>query len=107
MGADFYHDYEEGEGHDNYFHLKLAPILLLGKGFRLSSVLIYSSRHPHFETHPHLYASVKVNKNIGKHCNVFLDFHDITGQPTGTQEQLAGSYKNRALTLGATFYFGK
>lgn len=40
MGADFYHDYEEGEGHDNYFHLKLAPILLLGKGFRLSSVLI-------------------------------------------------------------------
>lgn len=107
MGADFYHDYEENEGCDNYFHLKLAPILQLGKGFRLSSVLIYSSRHPHFETHPHLYASVKVNKNIGKHCNVFLDFHDITGQPTGTQEQLAGSYKNRALTLGATFYFGK
>lgn len=106
MGADFYHDYEEGEGHDNYFHLKLAPILLLGKGFRLSSVLIYSSRHPHFETHPHLYASVKVNKNIGKHCNVFVDFHDIAGQPTGTIDQLAGSYKNRALSLGATFYWG-
>jgi hypothetical protein len=106
MGADFYHDYEEGEGHDNYFHLKLAPILLLGKGFRLSSVLIYGSRHPHFETHPHLYASVKVNKNIGKHCNVFVDFHDIAGQPTGTIDQLAGSYKNRALSLGATFYWG-
>lgn len=106
MGADFYHDYEEGEGHDNYFHLKLAPILQLGKGFRLSSVLIYSSRHPHFETHPHLYASVKVNKNIGKHCNVFVDFHDIAGQPTGTIDQLAGSYKNRALSLGATFYWG-
>lgn len=106
MGADFYHDYEENEGHDNYYHLKLAPILQLGKGFRLSSVLIYSSRHPHFETHPHLYASVKVNKNIGKHCNVFVDFHDIAGQPTGTIDQLAGSYKNRALSLGATFYWG-
>ncbi len=106
MGADFYHDYEENEGHDNYFHLKLAPTLLLGKGFRLSSVLIYSSRHPHFDTYPHLYASVKVNKNIGKHCNVFVDFHDIAGQPTGTIDQLAGSYKNRTLSLGATFYWG-
>ena len=107
MGADFYHDYEEDAGQDNYYHLKLAPTLLLGGGFRLSSVLIYSSRHPHTDEHPHLYASVKVNKNIGKHCNVFADFHDIAGQPTGTLDQLAGSYKSRALTLGATFYFGK
>lgn len=106
MGADFYHDYEEDHGQDNYFHLKLAPTLLLGSGFRLSSVLIYSSKHPHYDEHPHLYASVKVNKNIGKHCNVFADFHDIAGQPTGTLDQLAGSYKNRALTLGVTFYWG-
>lgn len=106
MGADFYHDYEENVGHDNFFHLKLAPVLLLGSGFRLSSVLIYNNRRQHYDEHAHLYAAIKVNKSLGKHCNLFADFHDMAGQPSGSYDQLAGSYKNRALTLGVTFYWG-
>jgi hypothetical protein len=86
--------------------LKLAPTLLLGNGFRLSSVLIYNSeRDLYYKQYAHFYASVKVNKDLGKRCNVFADFHDIAGQPTTDQYvELLHSYKNRALTIGLTYY---
>lgn len=69
LGADFFH--EHLGGHDNYFHLKAAPILLLGSGFRLSSTVIYSSKRPLFDVQDYLYASVKVNKKLGNHFNVY------------------------------------
>ena len=85
LGADFFH--EHLGGHDNYFHLKAAPILLLGSGFRLSSTVIYSSKRPLFDVQDYLYASVKVNKQLGNHFNVYA---------------LAD---NSAWTLGATYRF--
>ena len=56
---------------ETFYTLKLAPTLLLGKGFRLSSVLIYNSKIEAYGQHAHLYASVKINKDLGKRCNVF------------------------------------
>jgi len=87
-----------------FFTLKLAPMLLLGKGFRLSSVLIYNSKIETYDQHAHLYASVKVNKDLGKRCNVFADFHDIAGQLKGEPYFLLQSYNNRALSVGFTYY---
>lgn len=90
---------------DTFFTLKLAPTLLFGKGFRLSSTLIYNSRKELDDTyHPHLYASLNVNKDLSRRCNIFADFHDLAGQPTGETYQLLQSFKNRALTLGLTYY---
>lgn len=110
-GANFYHEHiKSGETiqsfNTNYFTLKLAPTLLLGNGFRLSSVLIYNSeRNLYYKQSAHFYASVKVNKDLGKRCNVFADFHDIAGQPSTDQYlELLHSYKNRALTIGLTYY---
>ena len=110
-GANFYHEHiNSGETiqsfNTNYFTLKLAPTLLLGNGFRLSSVLIYNSeRNLYYKQSAHFYASVKVNKDLGKRCNVFADFHDIAGQPSTDQYlELLHSYKNRALTIGLTYY---
>ena len=87
-----------------YFTLKLAPTLLLGKDFRLSSVLLYNSKIEAYDQRAHLYASVKVNKDLGKRCNVFADFHDIAGQLKGEPYFLLQSYNNRALTIGLTCY---
>ena len=87
-----------------FFTLKLAPMLLLGKGFRLSSVLICNSKIETYDQHAHLYASVKVNKDLGKRCNVFADFHDIAGQLKGEPYFLLQSYNNRALSVGFTYY---
>ena len=87
-----------------YFTLKLAPTLLLGKGFRLLSVLLYNSKIETYDQRAHLYASVKVNKDLGKRCNVFADFHDIAGQLKGEPYFLLQSYNNRALTIGLTCY---
>jgi hypothetical protein len=110
-GANFYHEHiNSGETiqsfNTNYFTLKLAPTLLIGNGFRLSSVLIYNSeRNLYYKQSAHFYASVKVNKDLGKRCNVFADFHDIAGQPSTDQYlELIHSYKNRALTIGLTYY---
>ena len=105
-GANVYYQYISYEDafDDTFFTLKLAPTLLLGKGFRLSSVLLYNSRQKILDQHAHLYASVKMNKDLGKHCNVFADFHDIAGQPDGESYILRQSYKNRALTIGFTYY---
>ena len=87
-----------------FFTLKLAPILLLGKGFRLSSVLIYNSKNDAIYQDAHLYASVKMGKDLGKRCHLFADFHDIAGQQDGAQFLLLQSFKNRALTIGFSYY---
>ena len=110
VGANFFHRHINGTPnmeslYNNFYQLKLAPIWQIGKGFRLSSVLLYNSRQQYYyEIHPHLYASVKINKDLGKHVNIYADFHDIAGQPTGITDDLLHSYKNRALTIGLTYY---
>ena len=105
-GANVYHlhiSYDDAI--DNTFcTFRLAPTLLFGKGFRLSSVLIYNTKIEAYDQHAHLYASVKMNKDLGRHCNVFADFHDIAGQPDGETFNLMQSFKNRALTIGFTYY---
>jgi hypothetical protein len=105
-GANMYHLHiSSDEAVNNTFYtLKLAPTLLLGKGFRLSSTLIYNSKIEAYDQHAHLYASVKMNKDLGKHCNVYADFHDIAGQLTGESYSLRQSFNNRALTIGLTIY---
>lgn len=105
-GANVYHEHIKLEESNNetFFTLKFAPTLLLGNGFRLSSVLLFNSKRDILEQHAHLYASVKVNKDLGRRCNVFADFHDIAGQPETTTLLLMQSYKNRALTIGLTYY---
>lgn len=105
-GANVYHlriDYDETVN-NTFYALKLVPTLLLGKGFRLSSVLIYNSKKEVYDMDAHLYASVKLNKDLGKRCNVFADFHDLAGQPTGEPYLLRQSFNNRALTIGLTYY---
>ncbi len=109
-GADFYHlNHEEPEAdvssHENFFHLKLMPALMLGHGFRLSSTLVYSSRRTINAAHPHLYAAVKLNKDLSPRCNLYLDFHDIAGMPTMSADQLSEDYLNRALTVGVKWRF--
>ena len=105
-GANVYHQHIKLEESNNetFFTLKFALTLLLGNGFRLSSVLLFNSKRDILEQHAHLYASVKVNKDLGRRCNVFADFHDIAGQPETTTLLLMQSYKNRALTIGLTYY---
>ena len=105
-GANVYHQHIklDESNNDTFFTLKFAPTLLLGNGFRLSSVLLFNSKKDYIEQHAHLYASVKVNKDLGRRCNVFADFHDIAGQPETTTLLLMQSYKNRALTIGLTYY---
>ena len=105
-GANVYHQHISYDDaiNNTFYILKLAPTLLLGKGFKLSSVLIYNSKIETYNQHAHLYASVKMNKDLGKHCNVFADFHDIAGQQTAPSYFLLQSFNNRALTIGLTFY---
>ena len=105
-GANVYHEHVklEESNNDTFFTLKFAPTLLLGNGFRLSSVLLFNSKKDILEQHAHLYASIKVNKDLGRRCNVFADFHDIAGQPETTTLLLMQSFKNRALTIGLTYY---
>ena len=105
-GGNVYHQHIklDDSSNDTFFTLKFAPTLLLGNGFRLSSVLLFNSKKDYIEQHAHLYASVKVNKDLGRRCNVFADFHDIAGQPETTTLLLMQSFKNRALTIGLTYY---
>ena len=109
LGANYYyHHLDAGEysdsDHDNFVTLKFAPVLNLSHGFRLSSTLLYSSRRTIEDLHPHLFATVKANKQLGKKCNVFAEFHDIAGYATGYCLQLTDLYQNRALSVGATIY---
>ena len=109
-GANYYHQhfsagYGLGERNDNFFTLKLSPTLLLGKGFRLSAMLLYQSKEKYADNDSHLYASVKVNKDLGRHWNLYADFHDLTGLPTLSQEKPMAEFYNRALTIGCTYRF--
>ena len=109
LGANYYHRHvnstaDTPSDNDNYVTLKAAPVLLLPKGFRLSSTLLYVSRRSIDDQHAHLFATVKVNKQWGKRCNVFAEFHDLAGYATGTSAQLSELYQNRALSIGATVY---
>ena len=54
------------------------------------------------DRHAHLFATVKANKQLGKQCNVFAEFHDMGGYATGQWTQLSGLCQNRALTVGVT-----
>lgn len=109
-GANYYHQHisagiEQGKRNDNFFTLKLSPTLLLGKGFRLSAMLLYQSKERYLGNDSHLYASVKVNKDLGRHWNLYADFHDLTGLPTISLEKSLGEFFNRALTVGMTYRF--
>ena len=63
-----------------------------------------NSRRPMEEQHAHLFATVKANKQLGKKCNVFAEFHDLAGYVTGNALELVDLYQNRALSVGATIY---
>jgi hypothetical protein len=109
-GANFYHEHRADDElmpaqYDNYFTLRCSPALLPGHGWRLSSTLLYHSRQEKYGNHPHLFASLKVNKDLGHHCNVFADFHDLAGMPSMSLQLLPYLYHNRALTLGMTYRF--
>ena len=109
LGANYYHqhvsaDADAASDNDDFVTLKAAPVLNLPHGFRLSSTLLYSSRRSIDSSHPHLFATVKVNKQLGKKCNVFAEFHDMAGYVTGSWLQLTDLYQNRALSVGATVY---
>ena len=109
VGANYYYQHiDAGEGmdtdHDNFVTLKLAPVLNLSHGLRLSSTLLYSSRRTLEDQHAHLFATVKANKQLGRKCNVFAEFHDLAGYATGYWSQLMNLYQNRALSVGVTFY---
>ena len=101
-GANVYHRHiRYDDVIDNTFYtLRLSPTLMLGSGFRLSSTLLYHSKQEVFDQPAHLYASVKMNKDLGKRCNVFADFHDIAGQPDREPYLLRQTFHNRALTIG-------
>ncbi len=111
-GADYNHQRTKVEDDDsyfkrfdNYYHLKLIPSLTMGKGFRLSSTMIFSSSKVLREANQHLYATIKLNKNLGKHCNIYAEFHDIAGLPDDYVDEVHGRFYNRAVTFGGSFYF--
>ena len=109
LGANYYYQHQDADtdassDNDNFVTLKAAPVLNLPYGFRLSSTLLYSSRRSIDNQHAHLFATVKANKQLGKKCNVFAEFHDLGGYTTGKWLQLDGLYQNRAVSVGATFY---
>jgi hypothetical protein len=110
-GADFFHghlcasDLLEGK-HNNFFHLRLMPTLLLRGGLRLSSMLLYHSRQDLlYETPAHLYASLKVSKELGQHCTLSANFHDLAGTPRLASYQIVRPYNDRAVTFGFTYRF--
>ena len=112
-GAGVYHwegsnderDYE-GNLTCNHFNLRLLPTLLLGGGLRISSRLLYNSRMDLVDELPaHLYASVKVSKDLGRHITISADFHDLAGTPRLADYLIGSSYDNPALTLGFTYRF--
>ena len=109
-GADYYHVNSElwdtdNSIHNNCINLKLAPTLLLRHGFRVSSVLLYNNKQSLSLTPSHLFASLKVNKDLGKHLNVYADFRDIAGMPSFQILYLQENYYNRALTIGMTYRY--
>lgn len=109
LGANYYYQHldsgpDTASDHDNFVTLKFAPVLNLSHGFRLSSTLLYISRRTIEDHHAHLFATVKANKQLGRKCNVFAEFHDLGGYATGYWLQQAGLYQNRALSVGVSVY---
>ncbi len=107
-GAGFYHHHIDGTDKEspiveNFVRLKLAPTLLLGKGFRVAASLIYNSRQETEESNGHLYASVKVNKDLGRRCNIFAEFQDMAGMPNLTLKYVDRVFYQRALNIGVTY----
>ncbi|MBP5799504.1 MAG: hypothetical protein J6W43_06300 [Prevotella sp.] len=110
-GADYYHGYVSGpdygiDKHDNFFNLRLLSTLLLDGGLRISSCLLYNSRQDLLvETPAHLYASVKISKDLGRHCTLSADFHDLAGSPRMASSLMGSPYDNRAVTLGFSYRY--
>ena len=110
-GADFYHGRVKGSENDtdrsdNFFNLRLLPTLMLGGGLRISSRLLYNSQqYLLFDLPAHLYASVNVSKDLGRHCTLSADFHDLAGLPEMTSLQSIRAYDNRAVTFGFIYRF--
>ena len=112
-GADYFHGYVNGhdagsdiERHDNFFNIRLLPTLLLDHGLRFSSKLLYRSRtNMLVETPAHFYASLKVSKDLGRHCTISADIHDILGAQKMTLLQVGSSYDYFAATFGFTYRF--
>ena len=108
-GANYYHQHlsaadNKPSDDDDFVTLKLAPVIHLPYDIRLSSTLLYSSRRTMDDRRAHLFATVKVNKQLGKRCNLFAEFHDMAGYSEGNWKQLTNLYQNRAVSIGATFY---
>ena len=109
-GASFFHHHVNGsewidELFNNYYLLKLMPTLLLDNGFRLSASLVYNSKQKLYDQHAWLSASVKVNKDFGKHWNVYVDLQNLAGQPTIAVSQMSKLRNKRAFALGCTYRF--
>ncbi len=108
-GADYYHEtlfFPDSHRNVNVFNIRLIPSLLLKGGLRFSARLLYNSRRDLLvEVRPHLYASVKVSKDLGRHCTISADFHDIAGTPKMSLTQLGAYYDSRAVTFGFTYRY--
>ncbi len=109
LGANYYHHHQKAGagkalGNEDFVTLKFAPAINFAHGFRLSATLLCSSRSVTEDRSAHLFAAVKAHKQLGKHCHVFAEFHDLCGYATGDWLMLAGLHQNRALRVGATIY---
>ena len=108
-GADYYHEtlfFPDSHRNVNVFNIRLIPSLLLKGGLRFSARLLYNSRRDLLvEVRPHLYASVKVSKDLGRHCTISADFHDIAGTPKMSLTQLGTYYDSRAVTFGFIYRY--
>lgn len=108
-GADYYHGHvtspdNEIDRHNNIFNLRLLPTLLLDGGLRISSRLLYNSRNNLLiETPSHLFASVKVSKDLGRHCTMSAYYNDMVDLPQLSFLQFGDYYDNRAFGVGFTY----
>ena len=110
-GADYYHQYvstldDADNEHYNIFDLRLLPSVVLGGGLRLGAMLMYASRRSLTDpASPHLYASVKATKDLGRYVTLSLDCHDLAGTPRIMSYRVGESFDDRAVTLGLTWRF--
>ena len=98
-GVNYFHMQHNVSGckeYNNYVDLKLAPQVSL-EGWRFTSTMLYSSRKTTFERPANFYADVAVSKELNEKWLVEAKFHDMAGQ----------HYGNRAVSIGATYYWGK
>lgn len=78
----------------------------LPHAWRLSATLLYHSRKKLLdEARPHLYAAVKVSKQLAPGLTLSADFHDIAGTPHLPAYMLWNSFDNRALTIALTYRY--